>query len=416
MKFTSSAPRRLSILMAAVLLLEGGVPATAELPRDGPEPCLLLRFAVSSLPEDTARDWMDDMPARLGAMLRVRWIPPPASGETSREGREPPLPTPEALDRASRMIAEARRRLERMEMKAAGDLLSRADGLAREFRMTEAIRPLHAEIFLLRGIMLLWERDAAGAVDMFARSRALRPDFSPDPALFSPTVREAWIRAGERPPPEAEIIIRSLPPGAAILVDGEPRGVTPGRVTVRTAEPVALRIEHPGFRPFERIGRFLPGDAEIVEAVLAGDMMAALGEMLARPLEGGAAASILRDVSDATKASRIALLVLVVRDGAPCLDVFSFARGASGPDLLGRVDWIGGKDGAAAAAAAAARLLVSAGWPSAETEDGGEMRWYRKRWFWGMVGVVIVGIALAVGGSGGGGSAEGSAGTVSVTF
>jgi hypothetical protein len=402
--------------MAAVLLLEGGIPAAAELPRGGPEPCLLLRFAAPSFPEDMARDWMDDMPARLGALLRVRWVPSPAPGEPSREGREPPLPAPEALDRASRMIAEARKRLERMEMKAAGDLLSQADGLAREFRMTEAIRPLHAEIFLLRGIMLLWERDAVAAVDMFARSRALRPDFSPDPALFSPTVREAWIRAGKQPPPEAEIIVRSLPPGAAILVDGERKGVTPGRVTVRTAEPVALRIEHPGFRPVERIGRFLPGDTEVVEVVLAGDRMAALGEMLARPLEGGAAASLLAEVSDATKTSRIALLVLDVRGGAPALDVFSFVRGASGPELLGRIDWTGGKDGAAAAAAASARLLVSAGWPSAETEDGGEMRWYRKRWFWGMVGVVIVGIALAVGGSGGGGSAEGSAGTVSVTF
>jgi hypothetical protein len=414
MRSTSSAPKRLSFLLAVVLLLEGGVPAAAVIPRDGPEPCLLLRFAAPTFPENTAREWMDAMPARVGALLRVRWLPPPAPGETSREGREPPIPTPEDLDRTSRTIAEARRRLEQMEMKAAGDLLSRADGLAREFRMTEAIRPLHAEIFLLRGIMLLWERDATAAVEMFARSRALRPDFSPDPALYSPAVREAWIRAGEQPQPEAEIIVHSLPPGAAVFVDGERRGVTPGRVTVRTAEPISLRIEHPGFRPFERIGRFLPGDTEVVEVVLAGDRMAALGEMLARPIEGGAAAPILAEISDASEAYRIALLVLGVEDGAPCLDVFSFTRGASGPEFLGRIDWTGGKDGAATAAASAARLLVSAGWPPAATEDDAAS-WYRKGWFWSTI-VVIIGIALAVGASGGGGGSGGSAGAVSVTF
>jgi hypothetical protein len=416
MRSTSSAHRGIVLLLCIVLAMEGpwaAAPAKAELPA---EPCLLLKFSAPSVSEESARSLLAPIPGLLLRDLGVRWVAPPASGQLPPDPKDLyPEADDASLERISGKMAAALRRMDRMETREAAVLLSEAEGEARRFRLGDSTRPFFAEIFLRRGLLHLWEGERGKAEEMFARSRVLQPGFSPDPGLFSPTFREAWTRAGERPPPDAELLVQSIPPGASVFLDGKRAGATPCRIKVSSSRPVRLRILLAGYQEIDKAGQWLPGDSEAIESVLVRDRIATLGELLAASPGGKGSGPLLSELTAGAGAARAALLVLGERDGQPVLRVFSSGRGNADPALLGQIEWPAGEEGATAAAGRAAELLRSAGWPAAESPRNAQASWYRKWWVWAAIGAVAVGV-LAVAGGAGGSDGGSSAGAIGVAF
>jgi hypothetical protein len=414
MRSTSSAHKGLALLLCAVIALEGAGTAGWAFAENPPETCLLIKLSAPSVPEEVARERMAPVPQMLLRDLNVRWAPVPAAPVPQDPKGVFPEADDASLERISRTLAEALRRMERMETREAGISLSRAEDEARGFRLGEATRPLIAEIFLRRGLLSLWEGNSGNAEEMFARSRAIRPDFSPDPALFSPAFRDAWARSGFRPAPEAELLVQSIPPGASIAVDGKPRGTTPGRIRVSSAGTVRIRLAMAGYQDAERTGQWLPGDSESLEWVLGRDRIATLGELLAASPDGKGSGKLLAELAAGAGATRVCLLVLEDRNGKPVARVLSANRGESDPATLGELEWPSGEEGIAEAAGMTAKMLRDAGWPSASRgPQDTDAPWYHKWWAWVLVGAIVVGLAA---GGGGGGSSGGSTGTVGVSF
>jgi hypothetical protein len=361
---------------------------------------------------------MAPIPDLLLRELEVRWVSPPAAGQEPQAKDLFPEADDASLERISARMAEVHRRMERMETREADVLLAEAEGEARRFRLTEATRPFLAEIFLRRGLLQLWEGGRGKAEEMFARSRVLQPDFSPDPGLFSPAFREAWKRAGERPPPQADLLVHSIPPGASVVIDGNRVGATPGRFKVPVSRPVRIRLALPGYQEVEKQGQWLPGDSESIESVLVRDRVATLGDLLAASPEGRGTGPLLAEMAAGAGAARTALLVLEERDGRSFMSVFSSAGGDADPVFLGRFEWPEGAQGAREAAGAAARLLKEAGWPAKKDIAGaGEAPWYHKWWVYLLIGAVAIGVAAGAAGGGGGGESSGSStGGIGVAF
>jgi hypothetical protein len=410
MRSTSNARKAFSVLLSATLLFQGSGASIARA-LDPPEPCVLLRLSAPEISLDEARDRLDALPGLLAERLRVRWVPhwpaaPPAAGESFPEADAG------ALDEISRTIAAASRLMEGMETREASELLADAERSARRYRFGDATRLHLAEIFFRRGIVFLWEGDEEKGREMFARSRALRPEFFPEPALYSPAVRAAWALAASRPAPPAELLVQSLPPGAHIEVDGAKAGATPGRVQVRAGGPVRMRLALEGYRAEERVGQWLPGDSGLLEVTLARDPAADLPEVLPREPEGAATARILGEIAERSGASRVAVLILGGHEGRRSLRVVSMGRGDRAAALLGETPWPEREGAAGEVAGKAAWMLSAAGWP-ARMEDP-RAPWYRSWWAWTLLGAAVAGIAAAA--LSGGGDSASSTGTIGVGF
>jgi hypothetical protein len=416
MRFTSSARKSLALFLSAILIrTAGGIPAVrAESPV---EPCILLKVSAISIPPDMAKEKLGAMETLLEEGLRVRFLPIPSTADGESE---PETTFPAADDKSLEKIAErlgsAIRHMEGMDTKAAKEKLFEAENLARSFRFGETTRPYLSEIFLRRGLLFLWEGEAGKAEEMLARSRVLRPGFTPDPALFSPPFLEAWKRSGERPSPRAEILVNSLPPGAKIYLDGEEAGMTPGRVHVSRSGPVTIRVLAEGYLPAERTGQWLPGDSEALDFPLARDPNAALVDILSSSPDGKEAGPLLSRMILETGAIRAALLLLEEGDKGMVLRVASLAQGEEAPVMLGMVEWHEGDEGNAQVGKSTMEMLKGAGWPARSDTDAGGSPWYHKWWFWTILGVAVAGVAVGIGGSGGGGSSGSSTGTIGVNF
>jgi len=418
MRSTSSRRSSVALLLCATLVPQwtlAGFGHAAELP---PEPALLLKWSSPEIPDGTARAILDPLPALLSAELRVRWVPVPEEPAPVTAGtKTPPLPDDAALRAIAEKVSAAASRMEKVESAEAARLLTEAERQARSYRFDETIRPFFSEIFLRKGMLRLWEGDSAGAESLLARSRALRPEFTPDPAIFPPQFLSAWERASRRPAPDAELLVQSLPAGAEIFVDGERRGATPSRIRIGKPGPHRVRVAHPGYRDEEREGQWLPGDTEILEFSLRGDRLARLSEVVAGPLQGAGSGPILTEIASAAGVERIAILVLEKDPAAEGLQVRLYVRGPSGGDAARIGEWKPGpgKRSGEGAEKWAAEALASRGWPTIPGAATPEEPWYRKWWVWVLAASVVAGIAVAAGGGGGGGSA-GSTGTIGVNF
>jgi hypothetical protein len=381
------------------------------------EPALLLKYAAPDLPDLSARQVLDPIPAIAAKELRIRWLPVPLepSGIDPAPG-EIPVPDDAALRRIAGKVSLASERMDTVEGVAAERLLEEAEKECRSYRFTEATRPFLAEIFLRRGILRLREGKPSDAEALLSRVRALRPGFTPDPALFPPQVLSAWEGMRQRPVPEAELLVESLPSGAEIFVDGERRGVTPARVRTRNIAPIRIRLSHPGYRDAGMTGQWLPGDTEILRFTLPGDRVARLGELLAGAAQGkgGGAGPLVEELSSAAGTSRVAILMLE-RDGSrEGFRVRLYAGRPSGQDpaLLGEKSFPEGKRGAELSGKWTAETLAADGWPKSEPP---ERPWYTSGWFWGIALTAAIVAVLGVGG-GGGGSGGASGGAVAVNF
>ena len=420
MKSTSSRRSAVALLLCGTLLWRSAPTVAAADAGTPMEPALLLKYAAPDLPDRSAREVLDPITAIVAKELRVRWLPVPMepSGKDPSTG-EIPVPDDAALRRIAGMVSQASDRMEKVESASASLLLDEAEKECRSYRFTEATRPFLAEIFLRRGILRLWEGKVSDAEALFSRVRALRPGFTPDPALFPPQVLSVWEAIRHRPLPEAELLVESLPSGAEIFVDGERRGVTPARVRTKSIAPIRIRVSHPGYRDAETSGQWLPGDTEIVRFSLPGDRVARLGELLAGGAQGkgGGAGPLVGELSAAAGTSRVAILMLEKGAGGEGLRARLYAgRPASqDPALLGETSFPEGKRGAESSGKWVADALAADGWPRA---DRPESSWYGSPWFWGIL--LSVGVAVVVGaggGGGGGGSAGGSSGgSVAVNF
>ncbi len=417
MKSTSSLRRAVALLLCGTLLWPSAPTAAGAEAGTSTEPALLLKYAAPDLPDRSAREALDPIPAFVAKELRIRWLPVPMEppGKDPSAG-ELPVPDDAALRRIAGKVSRASERMERVERAAASSLLDEAEKECRSYRFTEATRPFLAEIFLRRGILRLWEGKGSDAEALFSRVRALRPDFTPDPALFPPQVLSVWKATGRRPVPEAELLVESLPSGAEIFVDGERRGVTPARVRTGKIAPVRIRVSHPGYRDAETTGQWLPGDTEIVRFSLPGDRVARLGELLAGAArgKGGGAGPLVGELSAAAGTSRIAILMLEKEPAGEGLRGRLYAGRPANrdPALLGETSFPAGKGGAEISGKWVADALAADGWPRSERP---ERPWYFSPWFWGIV--LAVGAAAAFGAGGGGGGSGGSpGGTVAVNF
>jgi len=416
MRFTSSARKSLALFLSVVLFRSAnGVPlAIADFPA---EPCILLKVSASSIPAEAAKQKLGRVQTYLEKGLRVRWVP---TGPADDAGKEPgesfPVADGKALQEIADALGEAIGHMNRMEMKEAAERLSDAERLARSFRFGEPLRPYLAEVFLRRGLLSLWEGEEANAVEMLARSRVLRPEFAPDPAIFSPVFLKAWKRSGDRPPPQAELLVNSLPSGATIYLDGREAGTTPGRVRVSASGPVQIQVVAKGYQPSGKAGQWLPGDSESLDFPLVPERNAALADALSSSPDGKETGPMLSRMMVKSGARRAALLLLEEGEKGPVLRVISLVQGEDVPALLGTVAWPEGNEGDAQVAASAVEMLKTAGWPShPETETAGAP-WFRKWWFWTLLGVAAVGVAVGAGGGGGGGSSGTSTGTIGVDF
>ena len=410
--------RAVAVFLCGTLFAQGLVSGSARAAESAAEAALLLKYVSPGVPDAAAREIIDPLPALLKEEVSVLWVPAPV--EPAAEPEEParlPLPDDAALRGIAGKLSAASTSMEAVEWTNARVLLEEAEREARSFRFDEAIRPFLFEIFLRKGMLMLWEGDTASAEAYLARSRALRPGFSPDPALFPPQVLSAWARAAARPPPEAELLVRSLPPGAQIFVDGEKRGTTPSRVRIASPGPHRIRLIHPGYRDATREGQWLPGDSEILEITLPGDRIARLGEIIGGPLRGSGSGPILTEIAAAAGVGRMAVLVLERGETGDALRARLYARPPAGGDAvpIGEKTLSPGKQSASAAAKWAAERMLSAGWPPVGTERR-ESPWYGSFWLWAAVVSVAVAIAVAAGGGGGGSGSGGTTGTVAVDF
>ena len=416
MRSTSSRRSAIALLLCGTLLWSSAPTVAAE---SGPSraPALLLKYAAPDLPDPSAREVLDPVPAIVAKALRIRWLPVPLepSGKDPAAG-EIPVPDDAALRRIAGKVSRASERMDKVETAAASRILDEAEKECRSYRFTEATRPFLAEIFLRRGILRLWEGKTSDAEALLSRVRALRPGFTPDPALFPPQVLSAWEAIRQRPVPEAELLVESLPSGAEIFVDGERRGVTPARVRMKDIRPVRIRISHAGYRDAESAGQWLPGDTEILRFTLPGDRVARLGELLAGAArgKGGGAGPLIEELSAAAGTSRVAIVMLEKGALGEGLSARLFAgRPASlDPALLGGTSFPQGEGGAEIFGKWVADALAADGWPREEPQ---ERAWYKSPWVWGIL--LGVGVASALGaGGGGGGSGGSSGGTVAVDF
>jgi hypothetical protein len=419
MRFTSSRRSPLALFLCVTLFAQWSFAGFVRAEEPSAEPALLLKISSPEIPEETSRPILDPLPGLLAEALRVRFVPVPAEfPPVPVVGTPLPLPDDAALRRIAGMVSAATVRMENVENEEAERLLSEAEREARAYRFDESTRPFLSEIFLRMGTLRLREGDAASAEAFLARSRALRPEFSPDPAIFPPQFLAAWERARMRPAPDAEILVQSLPAGADIFLDGQLRGTTPSRVRIGKPGPHRIRVSYPGYREAEREGQWLPGDSEILSFQLPGDRMARIVEIVAGPLQGSGSGPILSELAADAGAIRIAILVLDRDPAGTGLRARLYARDPAGGDAvrIGEKTLTPGARIAGPTGIWAARALASSGWPEIHDAAGREDPWYRKWWVWAVAASIAAGIALAAGGGGGGGSSGSTGGSIGVDF
>ena len=414
---STSRKRRAQALFLTTILIRSSVGMHSAAADSVPDPCILLKVSATSIPHDTAENRLGSLQRILEKSLHVRWIPPAATAEVRHESTDPvPVADEEGLEKISIYLTEAIRHMDRMETEAASGRLDDAETLARSFRLGGATIPYLAEVFLRRGILFLWEGETGKAEEMLARSRVLRPEFVPDPAVFSPPFLAAWKRSGERQPPQAELLVTSLPAGATIYRNGQEAGRTPGRVRVSDPGPVRIEVHADGYLRSGKTGQWLPGDSGTLDFPLVRDRNFLLTETLSSSPDGKEAGPLLTRMLAETGARRAALLILEADRDNLMLRVLSQAQGEDVPVVLGTVRWPEGEEGRDQAAASVVEMLKDAGWPGESGTDTAKGAWYHKWWVWVLVGAATVGIVAGAGGNGGGGDSGSSTGTIGVDF
>ena len=423
MRFSSSGRSCIALLLSVLLLLQCVFPAVAKASGESPgiEPALLLKYAAPEIPEAFSREILDKIPEKVVKDVRIRWVAVPVEATSVADANTIyPLPDDATLKSISGKISLASRHMEKVENREAAKLLSEAEKEARRCRFSEAVRPFLAEIFLRQGILKLREKDIPSAESLFSRSRALRPGFVPDSALFPPQVIAVWGGISGRPLPEAELLVQSLPSGAAVSVDGVYKGRTPARINPGKTGPVNIRVSSPGYRDAEKAGQWLPGDAETLDFNLSGDRVARLGDLLSKGGEkqGWGAGPLINEFAAAAGVQWVAVVTLEKEDGPGdgyIAKAYSRGKTSGGPVFLGEKRILDYERNSQVTGKWLAGKLLENGWP-VEKKDPESEPWYKSWWTWGIVAAVAAGIVVALAGGGGGGSGGSKDSSIAVNF
>ena len=229
MRSTSSRHRAIALLLCGTLLWQSA-PAVAGA-EDGlsTEPALLLKYAAPDLPDRSAREVLDPIPAIVAQELRIRWLPVPTepSGKAPSTG-DIPVPDDAALRRIAGKVSRASERMERVESAAA-------ERVSRGGREGVPIVPVHGgDAPLSRG-----DLSPAGDPPSLGGEGIRRRG-----ALFPRSGVASGFHPGPRPVP---------PPGAvgmgSVRAPPRARSGTPGRVApLRRADLRRRRASwnHPG--------------------------------------------------------------------------------------------------------------------------------------------------------------------------
>lgn len=416
MRSSSSARKAACAFLSAVCFLDWSVAAYPCRAEDD-EPVLLLKYSSSAITDEGAQGRFSAFSAEIGRRLNVR---PAVSSRAGGDGAVLPGIDDEMLKSIASRVSGAGRSIDRLEIREAERQLSAIESELRRYRIGEATRPILAEVFLKRAAISLWEDDAQGAAACLAKARALHPGFEPDPALYPPRFRELWAGVGDGPPPDADILIESVPPGARIFIDRQERGMTPRRLKLSAMRPVELRLEHPGYRTATSTLQWLPGDSERIELLLAGDREARLAAFLENPgpriPEAG---PIVSGMTGEYGTRRVAFLMLDRKPAGEEIRVLAASASDPVPRVLGTVRLGEGVEALNSAADGAARMLAGDGWPV--RQPGTSLRpgrpWYYSWWFLTGIGLLAAGTAVALNGGGGDdGGASTSTSTSDVNF
>lgn len=414
----------------ALLLLVVGAPMS--LPAATPtSPVVLLVVPAPDLSPRAAREVRDRVVAGADGLALVAG-PPRAevsrgAVETLREGLDAGRAAYEALDAGT-----ARGRLEAVTAALEAD------------PRLAAAAPDLLDAPLLLGVVALGLGDAALADRAFERALRLAPRLALPPGRYAPTVEHALATARVRLTTlrPARLSLSAVPAGVDVFVDGVHRGRTPLAIEPLSSGAHAVVAQAPLGTPTAITVDATEFGPDVLEIVVPAGAVAPSLVALARSLSAadarpeiapGAAAAL----ADALGASRLALVWV---EGTPG----GLAAAAALVDLAsGHAEALLHLDEASDAAAAGRRVgawleaaargdapglrpRLLADWrtpalpplavPSADTALPGaasppsrsgaaeEDRWYRKWYWWALIGVgVAAGAAAVAAGSGGGG-------------
>ena len=113
------------------------------------EPALLLKYAAPDLPDRSAREVLDPIPAIVAKELRIRWLPVPTepSGKAPSTG-DMPVPDDAALRQIAGKLSRASEQMERVESAAAERILEEAEKECRSYPVsyTHLTLPTNREV------------------------------------------------------------------------------------------------------------------------------------------------------------------------------------------------------------------------------------------------------------------------------
>lgn len=329
------------------------------------------------------------------------------------------LPPGGALSAAGQTVAESRLAFTEMRCSDALPKLAQAsEAVLGEALLPEA-RPLLSELY---GLMLLCADrvgDPARAQAASLALQAMQATVPSDVAL----VQARYEQPQRFGPARAPVHVESEPPGAVVLRNLIPVGVTPIDVAGGQPERDFIDIEMPGFR---KLHRTLGSGQQIILTLRPEDRPAVLLDRasLFAPGSDGQAA-VLRALADTAGAAvlvnrRVLAIGPKQRSGAPAagealvarvydLDrkgwVSALGEIASGPSATQAQALLGMSDGAAGAAAGGAALPAGAvaggapAKPAAPAKSGFKLPFSNTKWYtWvvaGGVAALIAGLLIA---------------------
>jgi hypothetical protein len=272
--------------------------------------------------------------------------------------------------------------VEQLQMTRALDCLARAVGILTTVGPEVGEPRLLRRPHFLRGIVLRSRDELDLATQAFQRAAALDPGFEPSPTKYSPKILAHYRQAHQSATSSrCRMRFETTRPGAKVLVDSRPVGVTPLDLEV-VAGTHFVRLTRPHHRPATRV----------VDACAESVVRAQLRPLATRASPGRLAQLDTAALQQARELLGASILVLLrVRNGQQRKAAFlpyAVCRTASAGHGFecsrGSVRWDGSAD-------VDARAIVHAVRPSKE-----QRRWYRNGWLWTTVGVSLAAIVVGI--------------------
>lgn len=312
----------------------------------------------------------------------------------------------ESREAARRLLRKGRRELRELRIEAAVRILAAAvAGAEQRFDRfaDDTGRALYVELVTALAIARLLAGDGSKASEQVYRAMTIDPALRYDRRRFPPQMKQVFtgVRELREALGRGGVKIRSSPSGAEALVDGQPAGVTPLRVSglVEGRHLVSARL--PGRRGRTTAVQVVSGKNEGVSielpALPGGDPLGKLREAL----EGSGGTSEQRiDRAGRAAAAKLQVdLLLVLRSAAEGAELLAFDASRRRRAAAVRVRGHGGRDGQRLA-----RLLVrqlDAPSPVERSQKSDRPGWLsrlvRSSYFWPVVGAVLGAAAIAVG-------------------